>query len=48
MKFLDYVPNFMDIQDIYKKVYPNYKDKGGFGLAAVCENVIGKKLCKNE
>ena len=48
MKFLDYVPKFLEIQDFYKKVYPDFAERGGSSLATVCENMIGKKLCKNE
>jgi len=46
MKFLDYVPNFIEIQDFYKKVYPD--DKGSSGMKSICENILGKKLCKHE
>lgn len=48
MKFLNYVPKFLEIQDLYKKVYPDFAERGGSSLASVCENMVGKKLCKNE
>lgn len=48
MKFLDYVPSFLEIQDFYKKVYPDLTDKGSSGIKSICENILGKKLCKNE
>ena len=48
MKFLSYVPKFIDIQDVYKDSYPDFKDKGGSSLATVCERLFDKKLCKKE
>jgi hypothetical protein len=48
MKFLDYVPKFLEIQDLYKKVHTDFAERGGSSLASVCENMIGRKLCKNE
>ena len=48
MKFLNYVPKFLEVQDFYKKVFPDFASRGGSSLASVCENVVKKKLCKNE
>ena len=48
LKFVDSIPRFVDAQSFYKLVYPDYKDNGGMGLAAVCERVMEKKLCKKE
>ena len=48
MKFLNYIPSFLELQDFYKAVFPNYQQKGGCSLASVCENLMKKKLCKNE
>jgi hypothetical protein len=48
MKFLDFIPNFIEITDVYKEYFPDYKEKGGYSLAAVCERLLEKKLCKKE
>jgi hypothetical protein len=48
MKFIENIPRFVDAQDFYKAVYPDFKDKGGSSLASVCERVMGQKLCKKE
>jgi len=48
MKFYQYIANFIDLQNLYKKKRPNFKDEGGFNLAVVCEKTISKKLCKGE
>lgn len=48
MKFMNFIPNFLEIMEFYKKVYPDYADKGSAGIKSICENVLGKKLCKNE
>jgi ribonuclease D len=38
----------MEVQEFYKAIFTNYKETGGFGLAAVCKNVLKKELCKKE
>jgi hypothetical protein len=48
MKFLDHVPRFIDVMDIYKEYYPDFKEKGGSSLAKVCERIFDLKLCKRE
>lgn len=48
MKFIERIPRFVDAQDFYKLVYPDFKDNGGSSLATVCEKVMEKKLCKKE
>lgn len=48
LRFIESVPRFVDVQAYYKLVYPDYKDNGGMGLAAVCERIMEKKLCKKE
>ena len=48
MKFIENIPRFVDAQDFYKAVYPDFKENGGFSLARVCERVMDKKLCKKE
>lgn len=48
MKFYKSIPRFVDVHDFYKAVTPDFKTKGGAGLAAICLNVMGKKLCKTE
>jgi hypothetical protein len=48
MKFMEFIPNFIEIMDFYKKVYPDYADKGSAGIKSICDNILGKKLCKNE
>jgi hypothetical protein len=32
MKFLNYVPKFLDIKELYKTVYPDSTEKGTFGI----------------
>ena len=48
LKFVDSIPRFIDAQTVYKQVYPDFKENGGYSLAAVCERVMEKKLCKKE
>ena len=48
MTFFNNITDFVEVQDFYKLVHPDFADKGGFGLAAVCENLFFKKLCKKE
>ena len=48
MVFYRDIPKFLDVIDFYKAVEPDHKNKGGYGLAAICENLLGKKLCKGE
>jgi hypothetical protein len=48
MRFIENIPQFVDAQDFYKAVYPDFKDNGGLSLAKVCERVMEKKLCKKE
>jgi hypothetical protein len=46
MKFLNFIPQFVDLQDFYKKIYP--ENKNGISLAKVCEKIMKQKLCKSE
>lgn len=49
MKFMHNIPRLLDLQELYKLAMPDYKEKGGIGLAAVASNLFpGKKLCKAE
>ena len=48
LTFIENIPRFIDAQDFYKLVYPDFKDNGGSSLAIVCERVMEKKLCKKE
>lgn len=48
MKFIKQIANLVDIQEVYKKKYPDFKENGGFGLAAISERVTKKKICKKE
>lgn len=48
MRFFENIPKLLDLQDLYKKAVPDFKDMGGFGLAAVCQTIMGNKLCKGE
>lgn len=48
MKWVDHIPQFIDAQDYYKAVKPDFKDNGGCGLAKACEVMLGQKLCKQE
>lgn len=48
MKFYQNVPYFLEIQDYYQAIVPDFKNKGGFGLAKICENIMKKNLCKGE
>lgn len=48
MKFIERIPKFVDAQEYFKAVYPDFKDKGGSSLARVCERTLDKKLCKRE
>jgi hypothetical protein len=48
LSFIQNIPRFIDAQDFYKLVYPDFQETGGFGLANVCEKVMEKKLCKKE
>lgn len=48
MTFLKNIANFLEMQDYYKALFPDFKNTGGFGLAAVCQNSLQLKLCKVE
>ena len=48
MRFIKQISNLIDIQDVYKRKYPDFKENGGFGLAAISERVTKKKICKKE
>jgi ribonuclease D len=38
----------LDASFLYKKLFPDYKESGGFSLANVVQRLTGKKLCKVE
>ena len=48
MNFYKDIANLVDIEQMYKKVYPDFKENGGSSLAKVCWRLLGKKLCKAE
>lgn len=48
MNFLNRIENFIEIQSLYKLVFPKWSEEGGISLAKVCERLFGMKLCKNE
>lgn len=48
MKFINEIPRLLDLQELYKLAVPDFKEKGGMGLAACTQNIMGKKLCKSE
>lgn len=48
MSFYKDIANLVDIEQMYKKVFPDFKDNGGSSLAKVCQRLLGKKLCKAE
>jgi hypothetical protein len=38
----------VDPSFLFKKIFTDYKEAGGFSLAAVVQRLTGKKLCKVE
>ena len=49
MTFIQNIPRLLDLQELYRMAIPDFKEKGGIGLAAVTANLFaGKKLCKAE
>ena len=48
MRFLDLIPKYLDVQKLYKMIYPKFKNTGGSTLAVVCINILSQKLCKYE
>ena len=49
MTFIQNIPKLLDLQELYKLAVPDFREKGGMGLAAVAATLYpGKKLCKAE
>lgn len=48
LHFYENITNFLELQDLYKEVRPDYKEYGGLGLKDVVEYCLKFKLCKVE
>lgn len=48
MTFMNEITNFLDVHELYKKVFCEFKNEGGSSLAVACERLLGQKLCKGE